>query len=378
MSIPVLTTPPEGEKSYIIDQFEGERLTIPGSKGCFRILASSKQTKGGIAVFTSGAVLSDAPGFHWHKHAHDVFLVTKGYQKLWNGDKCRIMGPGDFAYVPPVRFPSLCRQLAQDFLHHLASALTSFFSQTVIHNPELLGPHTETLGLVAPGDWIDFFRYVGESYGGVIVPESDSRDLKAMLIPKMMKAPQDYDVNFVRDYNPPEVGEWLPTENQLPTGAAEPYFLKANTGPRQLLGSVLSRPFIFAAQTEGKFAITSLEGSSAYGKSTNPLSEKFLTFKTVDHVFVVQEGRLRVKIKGGEWSVVTEGQTLLVAAGSPFVLDFGSRFVRAITFTNGKGIEELIKLAGADYDAFVLPEEAAPVDSAKLQEAAGKVDASLE
>lgn len=106
MSIPVLTTPPEGEKSYIIDQYEGERLTIPGSKGCFRILASSKQTKGGIAVFSSGAVLSDAPGFHWHKHAHDVFLVTKGYQKLWNGDKCRIMGPGDFAYVPPVRFPS--------------------------------------------------------------------------------------------------------------------------------------------------------------------------------------------------------------------------------------------------------------------------------
>jgi len=55
-----------------------------------------------MAVFQSGAVLSDAPGFHYHNHAHDVFLVTKGYLKLWNGDKCRIMGPGDFAYVPPV------------------------------------------------------------------------------------------------------------------------------------------------------------------------------------------------------------------------------------------------------------------------------------
>lgn len=57
-----------------------------------------------MAVFQSGAVLSDAPGFHYHNHAHDVFLVTKGYLKLWNGDKCRIMGPGDFAYVPPVCF----------------------------------------------------------------------------------------------------------------------------------------------------------------------------------------------------------------------------------------------------------------------------------
>lgn len=102
MSIPLHPQPPQARTNYIIDQLEGERLSIPGSKGSFRILASSKQTDGGIAVFSSGAALSDAPGFHWHQEAHDVFLVTKGFLKLWNGDKCRIMGPGDFAYVPPV------------------------------------------------------------------------------------------------------------------------------------------------------------------------------------------------------------------------------------------------------------------------------------
>lgn len=110
MSIPIQTTPPDSRTAYIIDQLEGERVTIPGSKGVFRILASSKQTNGGIAVFSSGAVLSDAPGFHWHAEAHDVFLVTKGHLKLWNGDKCRIMGPGDFAYVPPVRVLQRPRQ----------------------------------------------------------------------------------------------------------------------------------------------------------------------------------------------------------------------------------------------------------------------------
>lgn len=94
--------------NYIIDQLEGEHVTIPGSKGTFRILASSKQTNGGMAVFQSGAVLSDAPGFHWHAEAHDVFLVTKGFLKLWNGDKCRIMGPGDFAYIPPVSYITFC------------------------------------------------------------------------------------------------------------------------------------------------------------------------------------------------------------------------------------------------------------------------------
>lgn len=103
MVLPLLDTPPAQKgASYIIDQLEGERLTIPGSKGAFRILASSGQTQGGIAVFSSGAVLSDAPGFHWHTEAHDIFLVTKGYLRLWNGDKCKVLGPGDFAYVPPV------------------------------------------------------------------------------------------------------------------------------------------------------------------------------------------------------------------------------------------------------------------------------------
>ena|ERR1700742_1511388 len=96
------TEPPTDGESYIISNFEGERISIPGSKGVFRILASTKQTQGKIAVFTSAAVLSDAPGFHHHNEAHDVFLVTKGFLKLWNGDKCRIMGPGDFAYIPPV------------------------------------------------------------------------------------------------------------------------------------------------------------------------------------------------------------------------------------------------------------------------------------
>jgi mannose-6-phosphate isomerase-like protein (cupin superfamily) len=107
MSIPISTIPPASRTTYMLDQLEGERLTLPGSKGVFRILASSKQTNGGIAIFTSGAVLSDAPGFHWHEEAHDVFLVTKGFLKLWNGDQCRILGPGDFAYVPPVRLHKL-------------------------------------------------------------------------------------------------------------------------------------------------------------------------------------------------------------------------------------------------------------------------------
>ncbi|KAH8886912.1 cupin domain-containing protein [Thozetella sp. PMI_491] len=347
MPLTAQTTPPDRRTSYIIGQLEGERVSIPGSKGVFRILASSKQTNGGIAVFSSGAVLSDAPGFHWHAEAHDVFLVTKGYLKLWNGDKCRIMGPGDFAYVPP----------------------------KVVHNPELLGPHTETLGLVAPGDWIDFFRYVAETYSGVIVPENDNRDLKALLIPKVMAAKDRFDVHFERDYKPPEVADWLDSENQLP-GPLEPYFLRANTGPRWLAGGVMSRPFIRAAQTEGRFAISSIESSSVYDKS---FLARYLTFPEVDHCFFVMEGALKVRFKGEEdWATVRDGETLVISAGQAFTLDFGTRYVRALSFTNGKGIEELIHEAGAPYQGFVLPETIEAWDESRVQAALAAVGARSE
>jgi hypothetical protein len=72
------------------------------------------------------------------------------------------------------------------------------------------------MGLVAPGDWIDFFRYVGETYKGIIVPENDDRNLGAMLGEKMMVAKDRFDVHFKRDYQPPEVADWMDSEKVLP------------------------------------------------------------------------------------------------------------------------------------------------------------------
>lgn len=256
----------------------------------------------------------------------------------------------------------------------------TFGNQAVIHNPELLGPHTETLGLVAPGDWVDFFRYVGETYNGVIVPEDDSRELTSLLIPKVMAAKDRFDVNFVREYQPPEVGEWLDSETVLPPDPLTPYFLRANTGPRHILGGIMSRPFIFASQCSGKFAISSIESSNQY--SPTPIADKWLTFQNVHHCFCVQEGILKVRLReqGSDslWNEIREGQTLLVPAGQAFTLDFGSRYVRTITFTNGSGLEELIKLAGSDCSSVVLPEKAAAYDFTKLQDACGEVEAAIE
>ncbi|KAF9893929.1 hypothetical protein FE257_008900 [Aspergillus nanangensis] len=342
--------PPPSRTPYAIPQLEGERITIPGSKGVFRILASSKQTNGLMAVFQSGAVLSDAPGFHYHNHAHDVFLVTKGYLKLWNGDKCRIMGPGDFAYVPP----------------------------TVIHNPEMLGPHTEIYGLITPGDWVDFFRYVSEPYTGLLVPESDDRDLKSLLIPKVMVAKGQFDVVFQPEYQPPAVGDWTAEDEKLPPGQ-EPFFLRANTGPRWMLGGVMSRPFVTTAQNNGLFAISSIESSSVY--SSGVLGGYYMTFEKVDHCLCVLEGTLGVRLKGetGETeNMLREGETVVVPAGQAFALDFKSRYVRVWSFTDGDGVEALVRRLGRPCESVVLPDQEAEWDVAAVETVARELNVAME
>ncbi|PYI20698.1 hypothetical protein BO99DRAFT_421393 [Aspergillus violaceofuscus CBS 115571] len=335
MSLSWTNEPPKGRVPYAIPQLEGERITIPGSKGSFRILASSLQTNGLMSVFQSGAVLSDAPGFHYHNHAHDVFLVTKGFLKLWNGDKCRIMGPGDFAYVPP----------------------------TVIHNPEMMGPHTETYGVVTPGDWVDFFRYVSERYDGVLVPEHDDRDLKSILIPKVMAAKEQFDVVFQPHYQPPELGEWTKDEEVLPE-SPQGYFLRANTGPKWMFGGVLSRPFVTTAQSSGVCAISSIESSKVYGDT---ILSKYMTFKSVDHCLCVQEGTLIVSLEGQSDTEFREGETAVIPAGQAFALKFVSRFVRVWSFTDGDGIETLIHRVGQKYEGAVLPDEVREWDAADVK-----------
>lgn len=101
MSIPRVSCAPKDGRCYIIPQLEGEALSIPGSKAVFRVLTSELQN-GSFSVFSSDGAAADAPGFHHHNEAHDIFIVTKGYMKVWNDDQCRILGLGDFASVPPV------------------------------------------------------------------------------------------------------------------------------------------------------------------------------------------------------------------------------------------------------------------------------------
>lgn len=184
----------------------------------------------------------------------------------------------------------------------------------------------------------------------------------------MMKAPKDFDVHFVRDYQPPPVSDWEDSENTLP-GPLKPYFLRSNTGPSWMAGGLMSRPFITTEQSGGRFSISSIETSSTYGPT---MLSKNIRFPSVDHCLCVQEGTLKVAIDGDsvdndDWTTVREGETVMIAAGQPFRLAAGSKYVRVWSFTNGKGIEDVIQRAGAPFDGYVLPDTPGKLDDAKLK-----------
>lgn len=102
MSVPRVAEPPGKVTPYVVPAYQGETLTIPGTKSTVRVLASAKESEGSISVFHFDGVLGDPVGFHHHNESHDIFMCTRGYIKLWAGDQCRLLGPGDFCSVPPV------------------------------------------------------------------------------------------------------------------------------------------------------------------------------------------------------------------------------------------------------------------------------------
>lgn len=102
-SIPTLSVPPGNSSTpYKLPCFTGELWTIPTSKSTMRLLVRGEETNNAFAVIGSGGTFDNPIGFHYHREAHDVFLVIKGTLNVWANDVARSLGPGDFASAPPV------------------------------------------------------------------------------------------------------------------------------------------------------------------------------------------------------------------------------------------------------------------------------------
>ncbi|KIX04882.1 uncharacterized protein Z518_05753 [Rhinocladiella mackenziei CBS 650.93] len=317
MSIPLVQEPLGRPAPYIVRQHEGEKMVIPGSKSVIRILASAKETDQLMSVFHMDGTTGDPAGFHYHNEAHDIFMCTKGQMKLWVEDKCRILSAGDFASVPP----------------------------KVVHCPQLIGPINETVGLVTPGQWVDFFRFISEDYNGVFNDEFDHRNPMATLFPKLQEVKEKNNVVFTPNHVPAAVGEWTSDDSKLPSGV-ETYFLRTNTG--------------------GLFAVSSIESSSKFPAS---LLQRPFRFSKVHQVSHVLDGPLSIHL-GGKSNLVHAGETVFLPAGITMAIEFKDVYVRFWSFASGNGLETLVSQAGREFEGFSVPDRPEEVKDDLAAEAA--------
>lgn len=172
-------------------------MMIPGSKATVRLLASAKETSGLISVFGYDVTHGDAPGFHYHNLAHDVFMCTRGHIKVWAGNRCKILSPGDFCYVPP----------------------------EVVHQPQLIDDgNNESIGIVTPGQWVDFFRLICRKYDGVVADEFNISDIGELVGSRIMEIKDKYDVVFQPGFQGAEVSDLTKEEDsKLPDEPGKEY-----------------------------------------------------------------------------------------------------------------------------------------------------------
>ncbi|KAH8646049.1 RmlC-like cupin domain-containing protein [Tricladium varicosporioides] len=335
-SIPTLSTPPgKTDQAYVLPCYSGELWTIPTSNSTMRLLVTGKETDNAFAVVGTGGTFDKPIGFHYHKEAHDVFLCIQGKINVWANDKARSLGPGDFASVPP----------------------------GTIHQYQIDSQHTEFIGLIIPGGWEEFFRFIGEPYSGPLFPTNDRRNPFEVLIPKLMAATEKFDMIPCRDKQQFDPQPWDGSENVLP-GKCENggYFLKENSGEKFVVGGTVVRPLARREETNGRFSIYTLEGSSLHaGKGLG----KTLEFKDTHHAFFVVEGQLKLSIDGQEVKT-TVGETTFVPAGTKWSFGVESSYARAYVFANGGGVGEILTKVGEKYDEAVVPGEAGPCDHSKL------------
>lgn len=328
--------PGEAGRPYILESLCGEVIYIPLSKSATRLLVTGKESENAFAIVGTGGAQGDPIGFHYHREAHDVFLCLKGGVNVWAGDQCRTLGPGDLASVPP----------------------------GTIHQYQILGDYTEFVGLIVPGGWEEFFRFIGEPYSGPLFPLVDERNIFEVLIPKLKAAAEKFDMIPVRDHPAAQPQPWQDgQDNKLP-GSLEPYFLRAGTGPRYLVGGVVVSPLVGAAESAERFSIACIEGSSWHKAPV--LSETF-QFNSVHHAIQVTDGQLELTI-GGQQTTLNAGETAYIPKATSFSFHILSRYVKLYIFISGDGLTALLCQLGHPYDQTIPPETAAPWDKKRVRQ----------
>ncbi|KAL4990822.1 RmlC-like cupin domain-containing protein [Aspergillus falconensis] len=339
------TPPKEAGKAYALNSLCGEIYYIPFSKSAMRLLVTGEVSEGAIALVGTGGSKGDPIGFHYHREAHDVFLCLKGHINIWADKQARTLGPGDFASVPP----------------------------GVVHQYQILGDHSEFIGLIVPGGWEEFFRVLGEPYSGVMWPMTDERNPLEVLVPRLKEAAERFDMVPQPHVQPFAPQPWADERDNALPGALSPYFLRAGSGPAYQLGGSVVCVLATTKESGGKFAIASLEGSSFH---RNEVLAAGLVFPSVHHAFHVVEGTIEFHIDGASVSL-TAAETLYVPKGSKLQVRFQSRYAKVYVFASGGGLVELFVKAGRPYTSPIIPETEAPVELGHIQQVSQEMEINL-
>lgn len=236
--------------------------------------------------------------------------------------------------------------------------------QGTVHQYQIIGDYSEFVGVIVPGGWEEFFRFIGEPYSGALFPLSDDRNVFEVLIPKLKAAAEKFDMvpqPHLPHFDPQP---WEADDNTLPDGL-QPYFLKSGSGPKSLIGGTLYRPLATPRQTAGKFSIASIEGSSYHEPSF--LGEYTISFKDIHHCFQISDGSMDFVVDGAE-AHLTAGETLFVPANSKFRFSYVGRFAKAYLFSNGGGLIDILDRVGEQYTPPLIPETLISYDSSRVHE----------
>jgi hypothetical protein len=236
-----------------------------------------------------------------------------------------------------------------------------------VHRYQVDSAHTEFIGLIIPGGWEEFFRFIGEPYVGPLFPTNDKRNPFEVLIPKLIAATEKFDMIPVRDKASFDPQPWTGNENKLP-GVCENggYFLKDGAGEKFQIGGTVVRPMASRKETNGRFSIYDIQGSSFHaGKGLT----KALEFKDVHHAIHTMEGVVKLVIDGSEVKT-SVFETTFVPAGAKWSFEAESPYARAYVFANGGGIGEVLSKLGSKYESVAVPQvgETAVWEESKLKE----------
>lgn len=238
------------------------------------------------------------------------------------------------------------------------------YIQYTVHQYQILGPYSEFLGLIVPGGWEEFFRFIGEPYSGPLFPLEDDRNPFEVLIPRLKLAAQEFDMVPQPQHPHFDPQPWSAEDNKL-SGGLQAYFLRSGTGPKYLVGGTLCMPLATTRESGGRFCVGSVEGSSHYASSSLFAGGQSIKFEKTHHCVQVADGTINFTVDGARGALGV-GETLFIPAGMEWNFDFASSLAKMYVFANDGGLVELLCKLGTDYAAPVLPGKALEWDRTSL------------